>query len=153
MNMKFNSTVFALLLGLGLVSPAQARSPTNTNPGWFYVTALFQQDNDNDGDAPLFDSNTFSTLTRCQTKSAMAHNLVQDCVPNCDPANPYSAWYLEEAMGDADADGNRKFEGFGPYGFQSDCEAGIADAISAGITSVLSQCVFIRMQRACGTLP
>jgi hypothetical protein len=150
--MKSYLTVFALLLGLGLVSPAQARPPTNAKAGWFYVTAIFHQDTDNDGDAPLFDSNTFSTLAGCQAKSAIARNLIQDCVSNCDPANPNSGWYLEE-FGDADADGNRKFEGFGPYGFQADCEAGIADAISAGITNVLSQCVLIHMQRACATLP
>lgn len=149
--MKFYTSVFALLLGLGLVSPAQARPPTNAKPGWFYVTALFQQDKDNDGDAPLFDSNTFSTLAACQAKSAMARNLIQDCVTNCDPANPYTGWYLEQGLGDSDADGNRKFEGFGPYGFEADCEAGIADALSAGITSVLPQCMFMTMRQACAT--
>jgi hypothetical protein len=115
--------------------------------GWFYLTA--GADADADGDNPLGTSRTFSTLAACNTKAAAATNLVQGCVADCDPANPGSGWFLEQ-LGDGDKDAPQGYRGMGPYGFQSDCNAGIADAVALEMTNVMAACTLVTAKHFTG---
>jgi hypothetical protein len=114
---------------------------------WFYLTE--GADTDADGDNPLSTSREVSSLASCQAAAAAATGVVQGCVTTCDPANPTSGWFLEQA-GDNDSDGPKGFRGMGPYGFQSDCEAGIADAVNAGMNNVLSACTLVTAKHFSG---
>jgi hypothetical protein len=132
--------VFAMTCCL-LVYAATARA------GYFFVTANFALDTDHDGDAKLSTSTTYSTLTACE--AALPATAVQGCVANCDPANPSSEYILEE-FADNDNDGFKGlYRGVGPYGYQADCETGIADVIAAGVTNVLPYCAFMSKSRRC----
>ena len=104
---------------------------------YFYVTEKVSSRGDS-----LATSNTYSTLAACETKAQAASNLVQDCVSSCDPANPKSQYFLEQVT-------NGSYQGFGPYGFQADCENGIADAVGAGMTNILSSCTFVASKSRC----
>jgi hypothetical protein len=114
---------------------------------WFYLTE--GGDADADGDNPLTTSRTYSTQATCNAKAAAATSVVQGCVTNCDPANPANAWFLEQ-VGDNDSDGPRGYRGMGPYGFQADCNAGIADAVGAGMTSVMAACTLVTARKFSG---
>jgi hypothetical protein len=111
---------------------------------WFYLTEGV--DTDADGDNPLSVSRTYSTQATCNAKAAAAAGVVQDCVATCDPAHPANQWFLEQA-GDNDADGPKGYRGMGPYGFQADCNAGIADADAAGMTNVLAACTLVTSRK------
>ena len=110
---------------------------------WFYLTE--GADADADGDNPLSTSRTYSTLAACNTKAAAATGAVQGCVATCDPANPTTGWFLEQ-LGDPP----QGYHGMGPYGFQADCNAGIADAVAVGITNVMAACTKITAKRFTG---
>lgn len=88
--------------------------------GWFYLTEIVTSTGNT-----LTTSSVFSTQAACTTASeAGGVILVQACVADCDPANPRYEYFLEQEI-------NGKFHGFGPYGFESDCEAGSAAGAAA----------------------
>ena len=95
-----------------------------------------------DGDNPLTMSRTYSTQAACDAKAAATTGLVQGCLASCDPANPANEWFLEQ-LGDNDSDGPKGYRGMGPYGFQADCNAGIADAVAAGMTDIMPACTLV----------
>jgi hypothetical protein len=104
---------------------------------YFYVTEKVAK-----GNASLSTSITYSTLAACQTKAQNATNLVQDCVSSCDPANSKSQYFLEQVT-------NGSYRGYGPYGYQADCEAGITDAFAAGMTNVMASCTLVLTKSRC----
>jgi hypothetical protein len=133
----FTVMFLAVALATGTAFAAK-NSSGSTGGGYFYITV--GTDTDSDGDARLVSSAVFSTLAACDTAAASATALVQGCVARCNPAST-SAYYMEQKT-DSDSDDPSKFLYYpiGPYGFESDCEAGIADASAAGVTDVLSAC-------------
>ncbi|HEV2170625.1 MAG TPA: hypothetical protein VGR40_06740, partial [Candidatus Binatus sp.] len=108
---------------------------------WFY---LVEGAGTHTASDTLSTSRPVSSLTSCQAAAATATGLVQDCVTTCDPANPSSAWFLEQLTPKG------SFHGMGPYGFESDCEAGIADAVAAGMTNVMSACTLVTAKHFSG---
>lgn len=131
--------VFAMLCLLFYAATAHA--------SYFFVTANFALDTDNDGDAKLSTSTMYSTLAACE--AALPTTAIQGCVANCDPANPNSEYILEE-FADNDHDGFKgMYLGVGPYGYLADCDAGILDAIAGGVTNVLPYCAFMSRNRRC----
>lgn len=104
---------------------------------YFYVTETLARGNES-----LSTSRIYSTQAACETKSQQVSNLVQDCVSTCDPANPKSEYFLEQVT-------NGSYQGFGPYGYQADCEAGIQDAAAAGMTNVMATCTFVAAKTKC----
>ena len=104
---------------------------------YFYVTEKVTSKGNS-----LATSITYSTLAACETKAQAASNLVQDCVSSCDSANAKSQYYLEQVT-------NGSYQGFGPYGYRTDCEDGIADAVAAGMTNVLSTCTLVASKSRC----
>jgi hypothetical protein len=103
---------------------------------WFYLTEKVTSTGNT-----LTTSSSFSTQAACTTASeAGGVILVQGCVADCDPANPTSEYFLEQSV-------NGKYQGFGPYGFDSDCEAGSvagAAAVSSNTSvSVSATCTFV----------
>jgi hypothetical protein len=114
--------------------------------GYFYLTAGV--DLDNDGDPKLSTSASFSTLAACQ--AALPATAFQGCVASCDPTNPSVEYFLEQ-FSDGDKDDGFKglYHGVGPYGYQADCEAGIADAAAAGMTDVLAACTVVTSKHSC----
>jgi hypothetical protein len=136
---KMKSIFIALILlgASALALPAQAN----------YSYLVGAPDKDNDGDGAL-STVGFSTLSACQKAAATASNVVQGCVSTCDPANSKSAMFIEQ-QGDNDGDSARFMNGVGPFGFLADCDSGIAAAVAAGYTDVMSECSRIQSKKAC----
>jgi hypothetical protein len=107
--------------------------------GWFFLTEKVSSRGNS-----LATSKTFSTQAACVAKSQTSGIVVQGCVSDCDPANPTSEYFLEEEI-------SGSFHGFGPYGFDADCEAGTSSAATAAIPNVtiLSPCMFVTAKTAC----
>ena len=108
---------------------------------WFYLTEIVTSTGNQ-----LTTSSLFSTQAACTTASqAGGVILVQGCVPDCNPASPTSEYFLEQSV-------SGKFHGFGPYGFESDCEAGSlagAAAVSANSNvSVSATCTEVTARKA-----
>jgi hypothetical protein len=108
---------------------------------WFYLTEIVTTTGNQ-----LTTSSLFSTQAACTTASqAGGVILVQGCVADCDPANSKSEYFLEQSV-------NGKFHGFGPYGFESDCEAGSlagAAAVSANTSvSISATCTSVTARKA-----
>jgi hypothetical protein len=131
-------TIFAMTAWFLIYAPI-------AHAAYFYLTAGV--DLDNDGDPKLSTSASFSTLAACQ--AALPATAVQGCVANCAPASP-SQYFLEQ-FSDGDKDDGFKglYHGVGPYGYQADCEAGIANAAAAGITNVLAACTVVTSKHNC----
>jgi hypothetical protein len=123
-------SVFAMTASLLAFAPM-------VHAGYFYVTEKTVK-----GSPSVSTSITYSTLSACESKAQAATNLIQDCVSSCDPANPKSEYFLEQVT-------NGSYQGFGPYGFQMDCEAGIEDAAAAGMTNVMTTCTFVAAKTKC----
>jgi hypothetical protein len=137
---KFTVLILALAMAFGASVAQAAKSAAKSSGGsYFYLTAA--TDSDSDGDAALVLSPMFSTLAACDTAAASAANLLQGCVAQCNPTSPSTGYFLEQKE-DSDKDDPTRFvyQAIGPYGFLTDCEAGIAAASSAGITDLLSAC-------------
>lgn len=110
--------------------------------GWFYLTEIVTSTGNQ-----LTTSSLFPTQAACTTASqAGGVILVQGCVADCDLANPRSQFFLEQSI-------SGKFHGFGPYGFESDCEAGSlagAAAVAANSNvSVSATCTQVTSRHAC----
>ena len=114
-----------------------ATAPT-AYAAYFYVTEKVSSK----GYTLLSTSITYSTLAACETKAQAASSLVQGCVSSCDSANPKSEYFLEQVT-------NGSYHGYGPYGYQADCEDGIADAAAAGMTNVMASCTFVDAKSRC----
>jgi len=117
-----------------------ANAPTAQAVGWFYLTEKVTTTGNQ-----LATSKVFSTQAACTTKSqAGGIILLQGCVPDCDLANPKSEYFLEQEIGGS-------FHGFGPYGFQSDCEAGSSSAAAAvsATVHISATCTFVSASHAC----
>jgi hypothetical protein len=116
-----------------------ANTPSAHAVGWFYLTEKVTTTGNQ-----LATSKVFSTQAGCEAKAQTANPLLQDCVPNCDLANPKSEYFLEQEI-------NGSFHGFGPYGFEADCEAGstaAAAAVSPGV-NISASCTFVEASHNC----
>lgn len=79
--------------------------------GYFYLTEIGTATS-----VELTTSTVFSTLSACTTASeAGGQVVVYQCAADCAPPST-TVFFLEQAI-------NGKFHGYGPYGFESDCEA------------------------------
>jgi hypothetical protein len=141
---KLTITIVAMTaLFLAATAPsALAKHGGGSGVGWFYLTEIVTTTGNQ-----LTTSAVFSTQAACTTASeAGGVILVQGCVADCDLANPTSEFFLEQEV-------NGKFHGFGPYGFQSDCEAGSvsgAAAVSANsAVHVNASCTEVTAHHAC----
>lgn len=133
----FPVLILAIALATGNAFAGKS-SKISTSGGYFYVTA--SADTDSDGDAMLSVSRVFPTLAGCETAAGAATGVFQHCVPRCDPANPTTAYFLEQQFDGDSADPKSLIQAIGPYGFLSDCEAAITMAPGAGITDLLPSC-------------
>jgi hypothetical protein len=116
-----------------------ANAPT-ANAGWFFLTEKVTSRG-----SSLATSSVYSTQAACVTKSEAGGIIViQGCVSSCDPANAKSQYFLEQEV-------NGRFTGFGPYGYEADCEAGSESAAAAAIpgVTIMATCTFVAAKRAC----
>jgi hypothetical protein len=144
--MKKLTITIAVMTALFLANApsALAGKPRGGGSGvsWFYLTEIVTTTGNK-----LTTSPVFSTQAACTTASeAGGVILVQGCVADCDPANPRAEYFLEQEI-------NGKFHGFGPYGFQSDCEAGSVSGAAAvaanSAVHVLTSCTAVTAHHAC----
>jgi hypothetical protein len=116
-----------------------AAAPSAHAVGWFYLTVKVTKTGNQ-----VSESKVFSTLAGCEAKAQTASPLLEDCVVDCDLANPLSQYFLEQEI-----DGT--FHGFGPFGLQADCQTGssaAATAVSPGV-NILETCTFVSARHAC----
>ena len=116
-----------------------ANAPSAHAVGWFYLTEKVTKTGNQ-----VAESKVFSTLAGCEAKAQTASPLLQDCVADCDLANPKSQYFLEQEIGGT-------FHGFGPFGFQADCQTGTsaaAAAVSPGV-NIIESCTFVAARQAC----
>ena len=141
---KLNMTIVAMTaLFLAANAPSVLAAKAHgggSGVSWFYLTEIVTTTGNQ-----LTTSSLFSTQAACTTASqAGGVILVQGCVADCDPAHPTSQYFLEQAV-------NGKFHGFGPYGFESDCDAGSlagAAAVSANSNvSISATCTAVTARR------
>jgi hypothetical protein len=87
-------------------------------------------------------SRVFPTLAGCESAAGTGTGVFQDCVARCDPANPTTAYFLEQQFdGDSGDPRRTPMQAIGPYGFLKDCQAAITTiAPAAGITDLLPSC-------------
>jgi hypothetical protein len=116
-----------------------AAAPSAHAVGWFFLTEKVTTTGNQ-----VAESKVFSTLAGCQAKAQTASPLLQACAADCDLANPRSQYFLEQEI-------SGTFHGFGPFGFQADCQTGTsaaAAAVSPGV-NIQESCTFVAARHAC----
>jgi len=140
---KLTITIVAMTaLFLANAASAHSKGGGGSTVGWFYLIEIGTSTGNT-----LTTSSVFSTQAACTTASAAGGQVVvQGCVADCDPAHPTSEFFLEQDI-------SGKFHGFGPYGFEADCEAGSelgAAAVSANSNDkIQATCTSVTARHAC----